>query len=225
MKHLCFGTLLLLGLGTTAQTHHLGFNFGINQILSPDEDPPFGRGSPWEYTLGFGYEVSYNYTFKNNLTLGLNVGYLNPKFIAYNESTFIEELNERVEADKVLTHYYYSTYFKVGYAWPLGKRYSIQVNTGPLIFYNGKEKSYYKGYAQTLYISELIFSKDYINYGVNLNIDQSYNLIQDWNYRLNLIASLGCTYIIDYLHYPNSINRLLPQAYLGLELELGRRKR
>lgn len=220
---LCLCTMVFTKLNS--QTHHLGLNFGINQILNFQEEPPFGDNSPWKSTLGLGYELSYHYTFKNNLTLGLGLGYLQPKFIEYDESIFIEELNENVIADRVLILTYINYNLFLGYKWQLSDRYSIQVGTGPSILYEDKQKTYSKGFKQTLSIRDFEFSRDQINYGITLNVEQAYTLIQDWNYRLNLIASVRNTYIIDYLHIPNSINRLLPQAYLGLELELGRRQR
>ena len=64
---------------------------------------------------------------------------------------------------------------------------------------------------------------DQIYYSVKLIVKQSYTVYQEWNYRINLTATLRNTYILDYLHIKNSIDRILPQVYLGVELELGRR--
>ena len=213
------------GFQLAAQTHHIGLNFGVNQLLSIDEGPPFGDNSPWESTLGIGYGFSYQYAFKNKITIGLGFSKMHMRFIEPNVSKFIEELNEDVLADEFLILYSLNYNLSLGYQWNFTKRHSFQVSGGPNILYDDKQKSYLEGYEQTLFTNDFDFSKDQIYYGVNLSIKQSYTVYQDWNYRINLNATLRNTYIFDYLHRNNSIDRILPQAYLGVELELGRRRR
>ena len=213
-----------IGFQLSAQTHRIGFKFGINQLLSIDEDPPFGGGSPWESKSGFGYGLSYSYSFNNRLTLGLDLNHLALRFKEYDASRSVEGYDERVVADAVLFTYYYACGLDLGYNWRFSNLFSLQLNFGPSFIYYYKQKSLLEGYNQTLYIADFDFSKDRIYYGINLSVKQSYTVYQDWNYRINLTATLRNTYIFDYLHRNNSIDRILPQAYLGVELELGRRR-
>jgi len=224
MKQVLMLLTFAFGFQLNAQTHHIGLNFGVNQLLSIDEGPPFGDNSPWESTLGIGYELSYHYVFRNGLSVGLDIGYISPNFKDYEGSTFIEQLNEEVVADRVLILSYISYDALVAYKWDLSSRYSIQVNTGPSIYYEDREKSYVEGFEETLIIRDFEYAEKRFNYGVSLGLKQSYTVYQDWNYRINLTATLRNSYIFDYLHRNNSIDRILPQAYLGVELELGRRR-
>ena len=216
--------LFAIGFQLAAQTHQIGLNFGVNQLLSIDEGPPFGDGSTWESKLGFRYDLSYNYSFNNGLALGLDLNHLALRFKEYDASRSVEGYDERVVADAVLFTYYYACGLDVGYNWRFSNLFSLQLNFGPSFIYYYKQKSLLKGYDQTLYIAEFDFSKDRIYYGVNLNVKQSYTVFQDWNYRINITATLRSCYIFDYLHRNNSIDQILPQAYLGVELELGRRR-
>jgi len=224
MKQFILLLLVAIGFQLNAQTHHIGLNFGVNQLLSIDEDPPFGGGSPWESKLGFGYGLSYNYTFNNGLTLGLDLNHLTLRFKEYDASRIVEGYDERVVADAVLFTYYYASGLDVGYNWRFSNLFSLQLKFGPSFIYYYKQKSLLEGYSETLYIADFDFSKDRIYYGINLNIKQSYTVYQDWNYRINLTATWRNTYIFDYLQFKNSIDRILPQAYLGVELELGRKR-
>lgn len=216
---------ILLSAHLWSQTHHIGLNFGVTQLLSTDKDPPFGSGSPWVSQLGIGYGLSYSYAFKNRFSLGFNFNKLNPNFIYHNASTFIEELNEQVEEDKILILYFLNYNLSLGYQWNITNRYLIQVSSGLSIIYDDKQKSYVRGYDATIIKRDFSFSKDRIYYGVNIEIQQSYTLIKDWNYRLNFTGGIRGAYIFDYLNYTPSFNRLLPQMYIGFELELGRRRR
>ncbi len=213
------------GFQLAAQTHHIGLSFGVNQLLSIDEGPPFGDNSPWESKLGFGANLNYQYAFSNNLIIGFGYSYLGPRFIDPDGSTLILGLNSRVTIDELLFHYYQSFGLELGYKGQLSQRYSIQFSTGPSFIYHDKQRSYAEGYKETTYVSDFDFSKDRIYYGINLSIKQSYTIYQEWNYRINFTATLRNTYIFDYLQFKNSIDRILPQAYLGVELELGRRRR
>ena len=224
MKQVLMLLTFAIGFQLAAQTHHIGLNIGVTQLLSTDKDPPFGGGSPWVSQLGIGYGLSYSYAFKNRFSLGLNFNRLNPSFIYHNASTFIEELNAQVEEDKILILYFLNYNLLLGYQWNLSNRFLIQVSSGLSIIYDDKQKSYVRGYDATISKRDFSFSKDRIYYGVNIEIQQSYTLIKDWNYRLNLTGGIRGAYIFDYLNYAPSFNRLLPQMYLGLELELGRRR-
>ena len=59
MKPILILLLVAFGFQLSAQTHQIGLNCGVNQLLSIDEGPPFGGGSPWESKLGFGFDLSY----------------------------------------------------------------------------------------------------------------------------------------------------------------------
>ncbi|MCR9153176.1 MAG: hypothetical protein NXI09_03645 [Bacteroidetes bacterium] len=217
---LCASSTLL-----NAQTHHIGLNFGVNQLLSIDEGPPFGDNSPWESRLGFGANLNYQYAFSNNLVIGFGYSYLGPRFIDPDVSILMEGQNGRVITDELLFHYYQALGLELGYGGQMSKRYSIQFSTGPGFIYHYKQRSYAEGYEETAYVADFDFSKDRIYYGINLNIKQSYTIYQKRSYRINLTANLRLTYIFDYLQRNNSIDRILPQVYLGVELELGRRRR
>ena len=64
MKQFFMLLLFAIGFQLSAQTHHIGLNFGVNQLLSIDEGPPFGDNSPWESTLGIGMDFLINTPLK-----------------------------------------------------------------------------------------------------------------------------------------------------------------
>ena len=209
----------------SAQTHHIGLNFGVNQLLSIDEGPPFGKGSPWSADLGYGMDLSYYYVFNNGLSIGANLSVLDLRFQNEDQKVLLEDENVLVQGTEVLKHYYLNPGFQIGYYWQPTARFGLHFATGLSRSYYFKQVYYLRNYEETRY--SLGFSKGEMRsfMAVQVSCNQSYTVIRRLAYRLNLISSIRYTHYFDYLNYTESIDRILPQAYLGVELELGRRRR
>ncbi len=225
MKQFFMLLLFAIGFQLSAQTHHIGLNFGVNQLLSIDEGPPFGNNNPWEARIGFANDLSYHFSTKRGFTYGLNMNALFPRFIHENRSELIGEGNELITADRVSIHTYLSLCLNLGYKWDLGPRYSLHFSLGSGLMYNQRQKSYFRNDMEIKRVNTYELKEENTSYQIQIGLEQSYTLKRGRNFRLNLVGSIRAAQIFDYMKLSEQINRILPQAYLGVELELGRRRR
>lgn len=217
-------TLILVGISLVcnAQTHQLGLGGGINTLLSWNDEPPFGEGSPFDSKIGHTTNLTYTFVFKNGITISLQNSLVTLNYLSDNAIAFRDENNEPVRADRKLSLQNYQASLGGGYVFNFGDRYTMNVHAGLDFLFYFNQVAYSKGYPETKIERKQDWEEDNRFYGVFLGMRQNYDIYKSQNLDLFLTCSLRATQIFDYINLSGGENRLLPELTLGIGVSFGK---
>lgn len=225
MKHFIMLLLVAIGFQLRSQTHHIGLTFGLNQSYSPELQRELRFTSPFSSKIGTGVQLDYNYVYENSFLIGAYLNRASVDFVDEDEEYYFDNQYRGEYSDLLLKLRFISSGVYIGYEWNVTRNYGLRVSGGPAFFYRYEELAYFRDFQDKERRLRFEPTNENVYYAIDFSLDQTYTVMRELNYRFKIKASIRNSYVFNFLDYGNQNNRILPQAYLGVELELGRRRR
>ncbi len=216
---------ILLSTKLCSQTHHIGLSFGVNQSYSPELQKALRFTSPFDSRIGIGMQLDYHYVNKNSFLIGAYLNRASVDFVDEDEEYYFDNQHRGEYSDLLLKLRFICSGVYIGYEWNVTRRYGVSFSGGPALFYRYEELAYFRDFQDKERRVRFEPTNENVYYAIDFNLDQTYTVLRELNYRLKIKASLRNSYVFNFLDYGNQNNRILPQGFLGFELELGRRRR